>query len=61
MRNFSISMDQARYSNNIVAKYLDTVTVKASTKFYKTNFPSEMISTKADAYNSDARVDKLAG
>ena len=28
-------MDQDRYATSIVAKYLDTATVKVSTKFYK--------------------------
>ena len=32
----SISVDQARYATSIVAKYLDTATVKASKKFCKT-------------------------
>ena len=35
----SISVDQARYETSDVAKYLDTATVKASTKFYKTTLP----------------------
>ena len=42
-RDHSISVDQARYATSIVAKYLDTATVKTSTKFYKTNFPSNMM------------------
>ena len=41
-----ISVDQARYATSIVAKYLDTATVKASKKFYKTTLPSDMIFTK---------------
>ena len=39
MKDHSISVDQARYATSIVAKYLDTVKVKTSTKFYKTTFP----------------------
>ena len=46
LKDHSISVDQARYSTSIVAKYLDTVTVKTSTKFYKTTFPADMIFTK---------------
>ena len=49
----SISVDQARYTTYIVEKYLDTATVKASPKFYKTTFTSDMIFTKADASKSD--------
>ena len=52
MKGNSISIDQARYTTSIVAKYLDTVTVKASTKFYKTTLPSDIIFTKADAFTS---------
>ena len=59
MRDHSISVDQDRYATSIVAKYLDTATVKSSTKFFKTNFPSYMIFTKADAYTSDEQVEKL--
>ena len=43
MKYHSISVDQARYSTSVVAKYLYTVTVKASTKFYKTTLRADMI------------------
>ena len=46
LKDHSISMDQARYDTSIVAKYLDTATVKVITKFYKTTLPADMISTK---------------
>ena len=36
MKDHTISVDQARYSTSIVEKYLDTATVKVSTKFYNT-------------------------
>ena len=52
-------MDQARYATSIVAKYLETSTVKVSTKFYKTTFPADMIFTKEDVSTSDEQVDKL--
>ena len=39
MKDHSISLDQAKYATYIVAKYLNTATVKTSTKFYKTTFP----------------------
>ena len=58
-RNHSISVDQARYASSVLEKYLDTATVKASTSFHKTNFPSDMIFTKADAPISDEQVDNL--
>ena len=59
MKDHSISVDQDRYSTSIVKKYLDNSIVKASKKFHKTNFPYDIISTKADAYTSDEQVEKL--
>ena len=59
MKDHYISLDQARYTPSIVDNYLDTATVKTSTKFYKTTFPSDMIFSKADASNSDEQVEKL--
>ena len=41
-----ISVDQARYATYVVAKYLDTVTIKLNSKFHKTNLPHDMIFTK---------------
>ena len=58
-KDYSIYVDQARYATYIVAEYLDTATVKESTKYYKTTFPSDMIFTKADASTSDEQVEKL--
>ena len=52
-------MDQARYANYIVAKYLDTATVKVSNTFYNTTLPDDMIFTKEDVSTSDERVEKL--
>ena len=58
-KNYSISVDQDTYATSIVAKYLDTATVKLRTKFYKTTFPADMISTKEDVSTSDEQVEKL--
>ena len=58
MRDHSILVDQDIYATSVVAKYLYTDTVKISTKFYKTTFPSNMTFTKADVYTSDYQVDK---
>ena len=52
-------MDQDRYATSIVAKYLDTPTVKVSTNFSKTTLPSDMILTKEDVSTSDEQVEKL--
>ena len=59
MNDHSISVDQARYSTCIVAKYLDTATVKLITKFYKTTFPADIIFTKEDVSTRDEQVEKL--
>ena len=52
-------MDQARYATSIVAKYLDTATVKVSKQFYKTTLPSDMIFTKEDVSTSAEQVESL--
>ena len=54
MKENSISLYQDIYATSILAKYLDTVTVKTS--FFKTTFTSNMIFTKGDVYNSDDKV-----
>ena len=59
LKDHSISMDQDRYATSIVAKYLDTDTVKVSKKFYKTTLPADMIFTKEDVSTSDEQVEKL--
>ena len=46
LKDHSIYVDQARYATSIVAKYLNTATVKVSTKFYKKSLPADMIFTK---------------
>ena len=56
MKDHSIYVDQDRYTTSIVAKYLNTSTVKASTKFYNTTFSYDMISTKYDTSSSDEQV-----
>ena len=59
LKYHSISVDQARYATSIVAKYLYTVTVKVSKKFYKTTLPAEMIFTKEDVSTSDEQIERL--
>ena len=59
LKYHSISVDQARYATSIVAKYLDTATLKASKKFYKTTLPSDMIFTKEYVSTSDEQVESL--
>ena len=38
---------------------MDTATVYTSKKFYKTNFPGDMILTKAGASTSDEKIEEL--
>ena len=59
LKYHSISVDQARYATSIVAKYLDTATVKVSNNFYKTTLPADMIFTKEDVSTRDEQIYKL--
>ena len=61
MEEHNIPVDRASYATSFVDKYLDNATVKTSTKFYKTTFPSDMIFTKASVSTSDDRVKELTG
>ena len=53
LKDHSIYVYQARYSTSIVAKYLDNAAVRASTNFYNTTLPADMIFTKEDVSISD--------
>ena len=59
IKDCSIYVDQARYATSIVAKYLDTTTVKASKKFYNTTLTYDMIFNNTDTSTSDEQVEKL--
>ena len=59
LKDHSISVDQDRYATFIVAKCLDTATVKVRNKFYKTTLPASMIFTKEDVSTSDEQAEKL--
>ena len=59
LKDHSISVDQARYATSIVAKYLDTATVKVRNKFYNKTLPSDMIFTKEDFSTSYEQVESL--
>ena len=59
LKDHSISVDQARYATSVVAKYLDTATVKVITEFYKTTLPADIIFTKEDVSTSDEKVEKM--
>ena len=59
LKDHSISVHQDRYATSVVEKYLDTVIVKVSTKFYKTTLLDDTILTKEDVSTSDEQVEKL--
>ena len=59
LKDHSISVDRARYATSVVEKYLDTVTVKVSKRFYNTTLPADMIFTKYDTSTSDEQVENL--
>ena len=59
MKDHSISVDQYIYATYIVEKSLETATVKAIAKFYKTTLPADMIFTKYDTSTSDEQVENL--
>ena len=59
LKNHSISVEQARYTTSIVAKYLYTSTFKVSSKFSKTTLPADMIFAIDDVSTSDEQVEKL--
>ena len=56
LKDHSIYVDQDRFASSIVAKYLDTATVKVRKKFYKTRFTADMIFTKEDVSTSYEQV-----
>ena len=55
MKDYSMLVYQFRYSTYIVDNYLDTVTVKISTKFYNTTFSSDMTFIKDYVSTSDEK------
>ena len=58
LKDHPIYVDQARYATSIVAKYLDTDTVKLSNKYYKTTLPADMIFTKEDVSTSYEKIER---
>ena len=56
----SISVDQARYATSVVAKYLNTDTIKENSNFHKTTLSHDIIFTTEDAYASDEQVEVLS-
>ena len=59
MKDHYIYVDQARYATSIVAKHLNTATVKASAKWYMTTLPFDMIFKKDDISTIGEQVENL--
>ena len=59
MKDHSISVDQNRYATSIVAKNIDTATVRKTRNVYKTILPSDMIFTNDSVSISEEKVEKL--
>ena len=57
LKDHFISLDKAIYATSVVAKYIDTATVKKSTNFYMTTFPFDMIFNNNDVSTSDYEVE----
>ena len=55
LKDHYISVDQDRYTTSIVAKYLDTATVKVRKTLYKKTLLADMIFTKGDISTSDEK------
>ena len=56
MKDHCIYVYQGRYDTSIVAKYLNTATVKASTNIYKTTLSYDMIFTKDDTSAEEGKT-----
>ena len=59
MKDYYISVYQDRYTTYRADNYLDTATVKTSTKFYTNTLPSYMIFTMSGSSTCDEQVEKL--
>ena len=59
MKDHFVSVYQSRYATSIVAKYMDTATVKTSKKLHNTTLPPDIIFTKDDASTSYEKVDNF--
>ena len=57
LKDYYISVDQARYYTSVVSNYIDTATIKENFKFYRTTLPHDMTFTKYDTYTSDEQVE----
>ena len=60
LEDHSISVDQARCDSSIVEKYLDSATIKETSKLYKTTLTHDMIFTKEYDSTSDKQVELIS-
>ena len=57
LKEYYISVCQARYDTYVVAKYIYTTIIKENSKFHKTSLTHDMIFTKEDYSTSDEQVE----
>ena len=57
LKGHYISGYHSRYAKYVVAKYLDTATIKQNSKFHKTTLPHDMIFTKEDDSTSNEKAE----
>ena len=60
LKDHYISMDHIRYATSIVAKYLDTETIKENSNFHKTTLPHDNILTKEYASTRDSKLEVVS-
>ena len=60
LEDHSISVDQARCDSSIVEKYLDSATIKETSKLYKTTLTHDMIFNNEDTSTSNIQVEVLS-
>ena len=60
LKDYSISVDQARYATYVVTNYLYNSTIKNNSKFCNTTLPCDMIFTTEDASVSDEQVELIS-
>ena len=58
LKDYSVSVEQARYATSVVTKYVDTSLVKTIARFYNITLPSDITLTKDDVSTSDEHVEE---
>ena len=59
IKEYSISVDQVRYTPAVVSTYINTVTIKENSEYHNTNLPHDMVFSKEDISSSDSEEEVL--